>query len=279
MIVPVSPSAFADLVYLQNALTLLLLDDPRLANVPVLPEFKLYMESDQSVDALWTLPRSSFVVTPHGVSIVDATDGGNNAAGSALCGAGLLVEMPGMDVDSPGVTGPAGTWEINVVAFEERNTNFLKDTGTFVTSEQYAQIVMDVLHLQAIFGYGTIAAKRSALAPAHDWMTQKPGIVAYRVSFSATAGRQQTLRSKTVAYSWTGDSLTLTCPDGGASIWYTLDGSMPVAANVLAENPPGTGATLYTSPVAVPSGTTVLFASKNLTTGTLLSAVSYATAP
>lgn len=278
--VPVNNSV-VDLVALQNFVTLLLLDDPRLDAVPIVPEIKFHMESDQQVDALWTLPRSSFVVSPSGVETVDSsgTSGGNNAAASSLVGAGLLVEMPGANCDSPAVTGPPLTWEVNVVAMEERNTNFLPGTGTCVTSEQLAQIVLDVLHKQAVFGYGTLQANRQAISPAHDWMSMKPGIVAYRASLRADAGRKQTQRSANVAASWSGDTLTLTCADAGASIWYTTDGSVPCAANAIQGSAAGVGATLYTLPFAVTSGTQVLFASKNLTAGTLLSAVSTATAP
>ena len=267
--VPVNTSV-VDLVLLQNIIAMILRDDPRLAAMPIVPEYKFLMDSDQVVDALWTLPAAAFTLTPSGVTI-------NSNVPPGLCGAGVLVEMPGATSDSRGVTGPPLTWEIGVVVMEERNTNFLAGTGTGITSEQIAQIVMDRLHLQAIFGFGTIQVRQNCFSAAHDWMNMKPGILAYRVTLTADAGRKQTPRSANVAYSFAGDTLTLTCTDGAVTIYYTTDGSAPCAANVNASNPAGVGATVYTAPFAVASGTNVLFASRK--TGVLLSAVGQATAP
>ena len=267
--VPINTSV-QDLVYLQNAVTLILRDDPRLAAVPVVPEIKFLMDSDQSLDALWMLPAGAFTVTPTGVTI-------NANAAPGPVGAGILVEMPGATSESRGVTGPPLVWEIGVVAMEERNTNFLSGTGTGITSEQLAQIVMDILHLQAVFGFGTLRVRSSCFTPAHDWMQLKPGIVAYRASFEAEVGRKQTGRSASVSGSFVGDTLTLTCSDSAATIYYTTDGSMPCSSNVNTGNPAGIGASIYTQPFAVTSGMVVLFASRKA--GTLLSGVYQATAP
>src|SRR5271157_632891 len=95
-------SGITDLVALQNAVTFLLLDDPRLANTPVVPEFKLQMTSDQAVECLWKQPRNAFTLTPTGFSL--------NGGVTGLVGAGLLVEMPEATSNSPGVTGPPLTW-------------------------------------------------------------------------------------------------------------------------------------------------------------------------
>jgi hypothetical protein len=276
MLIPILGGTITDLCYLQNAVTLILLDDPRLANTPVIPQFLLQMESDQQVDILWQLPRSAFTVTPNHISIAPGNSGGNNAVNpnpQGLVGAGILVEMPEMEVNSTNVTGPPGTWSVNVVCFEERNVNLTNGVGTGITAEQYAQIVLDNLQLQWIYQFGTLKTKSNSIAPAHDWMSLRPGIMAWRTQLLAVTGRIQSTRSATVTATVSGGSCTLTCSDGGASMYYTFDQSVPCAANIQQNAPAGVGATLYTAPFAVTSGQTVLFASRNISTNTILSPV------
>jgi hypothetical protein len=262
-------TGLTDLVYLQNAITLLLLADSRI-QVPVIPEIKLIMENDQSVEALWTLPQSAFTVTPQGVTI-------NATAAPGSVGAGLLVEMPEATAESPGVSGSPLTWGVNIVCFEERNTNFLAGTGSLITSEQYAELCLDMLQHQWIYGFGTLEAKRNIITPAHDWMNIHPGILAYRASFRATIGRIQSTRSASATPTISTGTCTITCTDNSATIYYTIDGSMPVSSNVNSSNPAGIGATVYTAPFAVNSGTTVLCASQK--TGLITSQVTGIKAP
>lgn len=266
-------SGIVDLTYLENAVTMLLADDPRLVNTPVIPEFKLQMTADQIVDILWTTPASAFTVTSQGITI-----NSNPLPAGAPVGAGLLVEMPEFVANSPGVTGSPATWGINVVAFEERNTNLTPGTGTMITNEQYAQLAIDILQMTYIYGFGTLQVKTNAITPAHDWMTYKPGIIASRASFYATVGRQQSIRTAFAVPTIAGGMCTITCADGAAVIYYTIDGSMPVAYNSTTNSTPGT-ATLYTAPFAVTSGQTVLTAARNPNTGYILSSVLGALAP
>ena len=279
MNVPVLPG-IVDLVALQRIVAAILADDPRLAYVPVALEMDFYMENITTVDALWTLPRSAITLTPTGMVL-------NASATPGPCGAGLLVEMPGATSDSPGVSGPPMTWDVNVVAFEERNANFLgansasqpgTTVGTCIMSEQLAQLAQDVLHLQFIYGFGTLQSKSATVAPAHDWMQRCPGIVCNRAALKAVVGRQQTTRTAAATPTITGGVCMIACADPLAAIYYTIDGSAPVAANVGQQNPgpSGTGAQLYTLPFAVASGTTVLCAARS--PGLILSPVRGATA-
>ena len=275
MNVPVLQGGVTDLVALQSNVTLILLSDPRIL-CPVLPEIKFYMQSDQQIDALWMMPQSSFAVTPQGNWVfVPNVPGG-------LVGAGMLVEMPSMTVNSPAVTGSTATWDVNIVSFEERNTNFLSGTGTGITSEQYAQLAIDILQLQYCGPqFNTLQVKNGAINPAHDWMEIYPGIMAYRTSFTSTAGRQQTPRSVPVFTSIATGTCTLTCSDGAATLYYTTDGSMPCSANINTNqtfpNPTGIGATVYTGPFPVQSGQLVLAASQKQ--GLILSPVNGQIAP
>ena len=275
------PPPITDLTGLLSQVTLILLDDPRL-NVPIVSEWKLQMESDQQVSILWQLPRSAITVLPNGILSVSGATGGNYSAPnpatpSSRVGAGIMIEMPEMDVNSPDVTGSPATWKLSVVCFEERNTNFTPGVGTGVSSEQYAQIVLDDLQLQWTYLYGTIKVKQNAIQPAHDLMSQPvfDGIWAMRVSFEATTGRLQSTRSAGVTSFVNNGFCTLSCSDPGAAIFFTVDYSAPTSSNCNS-NPlaaPGVGSTLYTAPFAVTSGQTILYASRNFTTNTTLSPV------
>ena len=230
------------------------------------------MENDQSIEALWSLPRTAFTISPNSITI-------NPGAAPGPVGAGLLVEMPGFTVNSPKVRGSPATWDINIVAMEERNTNFLAGTGTLITSEQYAELCVDIFQLAYIFPYGTLTVKQNAISPAHDWMQIRPGIVAYRTSFEATVGRKQSTPTLAAQPMIAGGMCTINVPDGLSVAYYTTDGSMPVSSNSNPNNPAGVGATIYTAPFAVTSGTTVLCAARNPNPGYILSSINGALAP
>jgi len=222
-----------DLVALQNAVALVLLSDDRLATVPVLTELKLHMDNEIAVDALWTLPRAAIQLKPGTIDFFAAvidTDG--TIANSGPTGAGLLVEMPSADVVSRGVTGPPLKWNISVVAIEERNVNLTAQVGHFIMAEQLAQLALNSLHLQHIFPYGQLAGDRNVLAPAKDWEDRLGGgKVCWRATVAVENGRIQTTRSLNVVITFNNGLCVITCPDPGATILYTLDGTPAVKAN------------------------------------------------
>ena len=256
-LLPARPSV-TNSIALQNAIALLLLSEDRLSKVPVLPEVKLQRESDLGVDILWTMPRSAITVTNNGVTYSPVTQDQE----AAPVGSGLLVEMPEGRTIAPNVSGPPLEWHVSVVAFEERNTNWLAPSpagpymnavGIGITAEDLCLIVLDVLHLQWLFPYGTLKTAPVAFGPAHDWMALKEGINAWRTTFVAPMGRTQTVRSAVVAITFMIGMCTLTCPDNAATVLFTLDGSPPVKSNPAAMP--------YTAPFAVTSGQQVLASS------------------
>ena len=254
-----------DEIALESAVSLILLDNAFLANVPILPEIKGLIENSQMADVLWTLPRSAFTLSDTGWKI-------NKDAAAGLVGGGILIEIPEMNTDSPSVSGPPATWKIGIVGMVEVNTALVAGTGIGMTSSQLCQIALDQLHLQNIFGFGTLKAERGAITAAHDWMQMKPGITAHRVTLSATIGRTQTKRSAAVSAVFGSSQCTLSCTDGSAAIYYVLNGvpgSVPVAANP--------AAILYAGPFNVNSGDKVLAASKSSVT--ILSEIFGYTAP
>lgn len=245
-----------DVVALQNAIALILRDEPRLSDIPIVPELKLHMEGDMQASILWTIPRSAFTVTALGVTVNQQS----NQGATAPVGAGIMVEMPTASTKSPNVSGAPNTWDIGIVAFEERNMNITPQTGTGLMSEQICLIAKDVLHLQQIFGFGCLRVKENWFSPAHDWMGIFPGIIANRVVLEGISAGPYTPRSKPVMLSYNAGTglLTMTCNDATATIRYTNDGTMPVSANSNAQQ--------YTTPIAVSAGDYILAASRTPTT-------------
>lgn len=206
-----------DYVQLQEDVTHLLLSAPPLERISVVQFRKLRLESELSLDALWQTYRAG------------------------RCGAGILVEMPVVNVASPNVSGPAVNLILPLAVIEEPNTNFAPATGTLMSAEEIAQIIFDLLHLQAIEGLGTLRA--NAIREAAEF---PPGLVAYRVELQLTAAGEQTARCAAPVISVAGGVATITTGTGGAEIRYTLDGSFPGASNP--------AALLYAGPFPVESG-------------------------
>jgi hypothetical protein len=256
-------TGFLDEIALQKAIAMIVADDSRLSIVPVIPEIKLLQESELLLDCLWTLPRNAIAVTPTGwqISQGDAQGG--------LVGAGILIEMPEMEVESTNVSGPPAAWTVGIVAFQEPNTNFVANVGIGITSSQLCQIATDILHLLEIAGFGTFSADRSGIKSAHDWQTMKPGIVAHRLTIRSRVGRTQSKRSAAVQCTFGGGVCTLSCSDSSAIVRYTTDGSMPLAINPSAQ--------IYSAPFSVDSGTTVTYCSQQ--TGTVNSQIYKSTSP
>ena len=249
---PQVQSVVDDFIALANTFALLLASDDRLQYVPVIPEYKLLMDSELATDILWTLPRACIQLTGTGWNVNTTVP--DDPSQMPPVGCGLLVEMPTFVATATAVTGPPATTEINVVAFEERNINWTSGTGIFISVEQLASIALDVMHLWGHGLYGTFKAKPGMNpSPARDWMEQKPGIMAYRATVHGMIGRQQTQRETVVTFNFSGGMCTLGCIDVAATIYYTLDGSCPVKANPQAVK--------YSGPFPSPASGSLVFAS------------------
>ena len=158
-------------------------------------------------------------------------------------GAAAIVLMPTASAANQNVSGPVLDWTFGVVVQEMDAVN-MASGGTQVTAEEWGQLVMDALHLEADEGLGTFRVVGQPMQPEREYVF--PACIGYRVSVGLSAGRTvQTPRVPQVAKSAAGGSVTLTCPLAGAAIYYTLDGSFPSEA---------AGASLYTGPVPVASG-------------------------
>lgn len=248
MNIPQAPAGIVDLIALQNAVTLILASDVRLATVPVVQEIKLLSESDLQESILWQLPRSAFSYASSGTTVTP------NQFEPGLTGAGLMVEMVTARSASTNVSGPPLSWEVDIVAFEERNTNFLAGTGIGITAEQLILLCFDILQGLAIYPYGTFKVTANPMVSARDKMELYPGVFAWRgLMETGSQGRTQTQRSQPVAINVSAGMATLVCTQPFATVLYTTDGSMPVPVNPTAQT--------YTAPFAASSGTTIVTAS------------------
>lgn len=261
-----------DELAVMKAVALALRDDNRLAYVPIVTEQKFLMDAEIALDVLWTLPVDAFTLTADGfqVNLVAQPDTGS-------VGCGILIEMPEMDDNSPGVrAGSPATWKVGVIGFCEPNTAFVQPDpsrglqgGTGYTSSQLCQIAQDVLQMMYIYRLGTFQTEQSAIKAARDWTQLKPGVTAHRLTMGATVGRVVSTRSAQVVITFSGSNCTVTCSDGAATVYYTTDGSPPYKSNPVAQQ--------YGGPFQVTSGTVVLAYSRR--TGFVSGAVQGGIAP
>ena len=256
-------NGIVDEIALMKSIALIIADDARLAKVPVMPQIKFLADGELLEDILWQLPRSAFTLTADGWTVNTAVTPGQPV------GAGILIEMPEMDTDSPKVSGTPATWRVPIVAFQEINTNFLPGLGIGITSGQLCQIVLDICQNLYIFGYGTFNPEQGAIKAAQDWTSLKPGIEAHRLTLTGTVGRVQSTRSAIVQASFAAGDCILTCADGAAKVLFTTDFTEPVETNPNAQ--------VYSVPFAVLSGTIVKCASK--AAGKILSSITGGLAP
>lgn len=219
-----------DLLQIQEDCFGLLLSAPLLANVNVVLERKLLTQSAVELDTIWTTNRNG------------------------RSGAGILVEMPFIDVPGKQSPGPTQNLRPSFLAFQNGDMALTPDVGVGLTAEEIAQRILDALHMQELQGIGTLYAIDRAVEPAREF---EP-LLAYRVTlFLKAATTAQTARCAPVTVSVAAGSATLTCTTSGAEIFYTLDGSLPVnaqAKNPVTEETINAQAQLYTAPFAVTAG-------------------------
>jgi hypothetical protein len=222
-----------DLVQAQKDLTAILLSSEQLRSVNVFSyrEKRIQQETDYR----------KFLVTPR----------------NGRAGAMVQVLMPRGLGKNPNVTGPVIDWEFGIVCHEMPAINMVPDTGTLLSAEELAQIVMDVLHQEADDKLGVFSVTSKAMDDEKEYVF--PGCVAYRVSLIIVGKSLQTTRCAPVQITVDSTAVTttscaagtcaLTCGTAGARIKYTLDGSFPAEDD--ANNP---ASTLYSGTFTLSSG-------------------------
>ena len=180
-----------------------LLSDGRLGSVNVVQYRKLRAQSEVDASAIYAVPRNG------------------------KAGAGVLMEMPTLVVPKPNLPGPSGQFVVTCVALEEPNMNMEPTTGTLVSAEDIAQIVLEILHGLVIEGVGALYADERPIVPADEFA----GLVGYRITLRLASLRPQTERVATPTIVEQGLQVTFACATAGAAIYYTMDGSFPGPGN------------------------------------------------
>ncbi len=163
-------------------------------------------------------------------------------------GAGVVVNMPTIEVPDPDVPGPELKVVLAARAMENPTVNQDPAQGTLVTAEQIAIWVLQVFHQLLIEGLCSLYPSRRAIVPNTDF----EGVVAYDVFLEATMPITPIVQVATPAIGGNILGVTLTPVTNGSTIYYTTDESFPGKANPAAQ--------IYAVPFVVAGGTVVRWA-------------------
>jgi hypothetical protein len=233
-------------IAIQADMLALLLSEARLNGVNIVSERKEQLAGELNLETVYTTVR--------------------NGKG----GAGILIEHPYANCNQPNVPGPVLDWVFPIVTVDNETINMAATTGTGLTSEDIAQIVLDVVHMYADTQYGTTFQCDSA--GSIKFAGRFPGCIDHRILFKAkmspNGNPNQTPRAAAVSYSNSAAqgsagimTLSTTEPDTtptSLQIFYTLGSSITIPVTP-APFPGNSGAgaiagTLYTAPFAVQPG-------------------------
>lgn len=219
----------SDIVQLQDYLYRGLRSCALFDSFNVVEEREWLAESTVAVESLWNTPR--------------VADG--------VVGAGLLVKMPRLTVPKP--NSLQRNLAVSIIAIENRNLNMMKG-GTGVACEDLAELALDFMFGWVMGFSSALSPEAGGVAPAPDELSG-PGLVCYRAELSLRREHRPVARCDTPKLSqqeygpWV---LTNGANTPDASIYYTLDGSMPGKDN--------SQAVRYAQPLALPVETTITFA-------------------
>jgi hypothetical protein len=188
-------------------------------------------------------------------------------------GVGVMVLMPDVNVQAP--DGPLEFVCLQkLTVLEEPNINQTAGTGTQIFAEDIGAYVLQLLHEFGLAQNITLFAEGTAMVPNREYKDVRGVDLKLHYKFTPA----QLNRSATCPISFVPigenpgfDTCTITCATEGATIYYTLDGTMPVESN---------GAALvYSEPFSIASGTQVRAASAYPSGGYVGSSVWTETAP
>jgi len=159
-----------------------------------------------------------------------------------------LVLMPSFFAEDPNVPGVQGSVELTIRTFEDpkiNNTNLGAEDVALANLRWFGDGLV-IAGLLAIYP----STKGPALKPNYDY----PGFLVYDTVLRGQLPQDYLGRTAQPAINNDSDgNVTLSCGDGAAGIFYTLDGSMPQPGDAS-----GTGSTkVYAAPFTVARGTVV----------------------
>lgn len=192
---------------------------------------------------------------------------GDPGQAGTLGGVAIEVMMPSLAVEYPNPATPLVRVTEKFIVKENHQIAFATDangipTGINLSAETVCQNILQTFHsFYAGGGLQTWQGGDDAVVFTADFHP----LVAYEVTLTNFLNPGVLTTVPTPGFSWTGDTVTISCQLGGAQIYYTTDGTFPGPGNYGTKRDGSTGtAALYTGPVI-------------LTSGVLLMAAAYAT--
>jgi len=162
---------------------------------------------------------------------------------AGLC---ATVLMPTLDTQKQELPGPYLHLKCTVRVQENVIVN-MGGNGTQIPCEDAAIAVAQILHLWTPGGTAGIVR----VAPETVTPNLAAGLVTYDVLVESELELACLLKTAQPFISASEGTVTITCPDSGAALYYTTDGTAPWAGNGTYP----TTATLYTEPFAAATGT------------------------
>lgn len=155
----------------------------------------------------------------------------------------VLILTPECKVAHPDTPGPF--WDIDCICQVWENTIINRSSsGTGKEASEVAEYIAATVHQKPAPGDNVFAHKGINL------VAKQEILLVYDVGFSRAGGIElDVTQAATPGLVDNAGEITLTCSTVGASIFYTTNGKTP--------GPQATGATLYSAPFIVSSGTTV----------------------
>lgn len=164
-------------------------------------------------------------------------------------GAGILINLPSADPsadsDVPGAQMDVLIW-LDILSKDD--INLVNSNGANIAAEEILTLVWLLLHQWLNLGIGS----GNMFVDGFDPIEDRRGAYGYRLQLRLRMAQDQPPKAAAPTSTIAAGHCTLACATGGATIYYTLDGSFP--------GPGEPAANVYTAPFVVTSGQSVLAA-------------------